>query len=225
MLTAKSSEQKRPDTPSTPQRSETERRRTAASSLRMHLSSATKKHKRASLHNMVSPSNAGDEGNEDVARASGDTYRSAEVTHSRRTSLADSFRSLGHRTSTKRPTFAEPHQEPIDECVALQSSSPSKPIDIPSAPPVLSLDLGPAGFDAPMLEAGNGQDEFGLLTDPDNITSGIPPNSTQVAFTLPEWQLRRHEDFKCAPSFCHDSIHDNKDDQLCSTPMPGKLQE
>ncbi|KAI7281711.1 hypothetical protein KC345_g3944 [Hortaea werneckii] len=212
------SEPQRPDSPCTPSRTQVDKPRTAIASLRMHLPSSTRKHKRNSLDVAV-PLPPDDRGSpKPHARFSNDSRRFGTVPDDRRSSIADSFRSLGRKVSTIRPSLdATAEQEPEEDLEPL-APVPSSPIAIPSAPPTLTLDLGIAGFDTPMLGEDDGREGLQDLTALSEITSGRPPND----LTLPMAAHVLADPRADTPaSLMNDAMLDPRSDHLSSTPMPG----
>lgn len=189
-------------------------------SLRMHLPSSTRKHKRNSL-DVVVPSPPDDRGSLKVpGRFSNDSRRFGTVPDDRRSSIADSFRSLGRKVSTKRPNLdVTAEQEPEEDLEAL-APPPSSPIAIPAAPPTLTLDLGVAGFEAPMIAGDNEGEELRDLTALREITSGRPPNNLTHPMAA---QVLADPRADTPASLMNDVVLDPPSDRLSSTPMPGKL--
>lgn len=189
-------------------------------SLRMHLPSSTRKHKRNSLDVAV-PSPPDDRGSLKAhGRFSNDSRRFGTVPDDRRSSIADSFRSLGRRVSTKRPNLdVTAEQGPEEDWDAL-APVPSSPIAIPAAPPTLTLDLGVAGFEAPMIAGDNGGEELRDLTALREITSGRPPNSLTHPMAA---QVLADTRADTPASLTNDVTLDPQSDRLSSTPMPGEL--
>ncbi|KAI7553821.1 A subunit of putative glutamyl-tRNA amidotransferase [Hortaea werneckii] len=187
-------------------------------SLRMHLPSSTRKHKRNSLDVAV-PSPPDDRGSLKAhGRFSNDSRRFGTVPDDRRSSIADSFRSLGRRVSTKRPNLdVTAEQGPEEDWDAL-APVPSSPIAIPAAPPTLTLDLGVAGFEAPMIAGDNGGEELRDLTALREITSGRPPNSLTHPMAA---QVLADTRADTPASLTNDVTLDPQSDRLSSTPMPG----
>ncbi|KAI6840714.1 hypothetical protein KC340_g2948 [Hortaea werneckii] len=187
-------------------------------SLRMHLPSSTRKHKRNSL-DVVVPSPPDDRGSLKArGRFSNDSRRFGTVPDDRRSSIADSFRSLGRRVSTKRPNLDVTAEQGPEEDLEALAPVPSSPIAIPAAPPTLTLDLGVAGFEAPMIAGDNGGEELRDLTALREITSGRPPNNLphpMAAQVLPDQRA------DTPASLMNDVVLDLQSDRLNSTPMPG----
>lgn len=186
----------------------------------MHLSTSTRKHKRNSL-DVVLPSPPDDRGSHKAhARFSNDSRRFGTVPDDRRSSIADSFRSLGRKVSTKRPVLdVTAEQEPEEDLDAL-APVPSSPIAIPAAPPTLTLDLGVAGFEAPMLAGADGREELRDFTGLREITSGRPPNThTQMMAAQSNVDPRS----ETPASLMNDAVLDPRSDHHSSTPMPGEL--
>ncbi|RMX72907.1 hypothetical protein D0869_14141, partial [Hortaea werneckii] len=218
VLTSPRSEPQRPDSPCTPSRTQGDKPRTAMASLRMHLPSSTRKHKRNSLDAVV-PSPPDDRGSlKAPGRFSNDSKRFGTVPDDRRSSIADSFRSLGRKVSTKRPILdVTAEQEPEEDLEAL-APVPSSPIAIPAAPPTLTLDLGVAVFEAPMIAGDDGREKLRDLTELRQITSGRPPNNlthTMVAQVLADPRA------DTPASLMNDAVLGPQSDRLSSTPMPG----
>ncbi|RMY16800.1 hypothetical protein D0866_13622 [Hortaea werneckii] len=137
--------------------------------------------------------------------------------YDRRSSIADSFRSLGRRVSTKRPNLdVTAEQEPEEDSEALVPV-PSSPIAIPAAPPTLTLDLGVVGFEAPMIAGDDGR-ELRDLTALREITSGRPPNNLTHPMAA---QVLADPRADTPASLMNDVVLDPQSDRLSSTPMPG----
>ncbi|KAI7088455.1 hypothetical protein KC356_g3304 [Hortaea werneckii] len=212
------SEPQRPDSPCTPSRTQVDKPRTAIASLRMHLPSSTRKHKRNSL-DVVVPLPPDDRGSpKPHARFSNDSKRYGTVPDGRRSSIADSFRSLGRKVSTKRPSLdTTAEQEPEGDLEAL-APVPSSPIAIPAAPPTLTLDLDIAGFDTPLIVGDDGREELRDLTPLRDITSGRPPNNLTHPMAA---QMLADPRADTPASFTNDAMLDPRSDYPNSTPMPG----
>ncbi|GAB1739227.1 hypothetical protein NU219Hw_g3976t1 [Hortaea werneckii] len=183
----------------------------------MHLPSSTRKHKRNSLDVVVS-SPPDDRGSLKAhGRFSNDSRRFGTVPDDRRSSIADSFRSLGRRVSTKRPNLdVTAEQEPEEDLEAL-APVPSSPIAIPAAPPTLTLDLGDAGFEAPMI-AGDDGEELRDFTALREITSGRPPINLTHPMAVQVLAVSRAN---TPASLMNDALLDPRSEHLSSTPMPG----
>ncbi|RMZ32823.1 hypothetical protein D0859_03046 [Hortaea werneckii] len=212
------SEPQRPDSPCTPSRAHINKPKTAIASLRMHLPSSTRKHKRNSL-DVVVPLPPDDRGSPTPhGRFSNDSKRYGTVPDGRRSSIADSFRSLGRKVSIIRPSLdATAEEEPEEDLEAL-APVPSSPIAIPAAPPTLTLDLGIAGFDTPMLARDDGREELRDLTALREITSGRPPNNLTHPMAA---QVLADPRADTPASLMNDAMRDPRSDHLSSTPMPG----
>ncbi|KAI6839705.1 A subunit of putative glutamyl-tRNA amidotransferase [Hortaea werneckii] len=212
------SEPQRPDSPCTPSRAQVDKPRTAIASLRMHLPSSTRKFKRNSL-DVVVPLPPDDRGSpKPHARFSNDSKRYGTVPDGRRSSIADSFRSLGRKVSTKRPSLdATAEQEPEEDPGAL-APVPSSPIAIPAAPPTLTLDLDIAGFDTPILAGDDGREGLRDLTTLREITSGRPPKDLTHPMAAQVFVDPRAD---TPASLTNDTMLDPRFDHPNSTPMPG----
>ncbi|KAI7554584.1 hypothetical protein KC331_g438 [Hortaea werneckii] len=184
----------------------------------MHLPSSTRKHKRNSL-DVVVPSPPDNGGSlKAPGRFSNDSRRFGTVPDDRRSSIADSFRSLGRKVSTKRPNLdVTAEQEPEEDSEAL-APVPSSPIAIPAAPPTLTLDLGVAAFEAPMIAGDNGREELRDLTALREITSGRPPSNLTHPMAA---QVLADPRADTPASLMNDAVLDPQSDRLSSTPMPG----
>jgi len=98
------------------------------------------------------------------------------TTQTRRTSIADTlidgFRGVRRKVSQKKSSVPAELQTPRKRS-ADTIPLPSSPIPIRNAPPALSLNLGPMGF-MPQAFGNSLEREDTRLTDPDNITRGVP---------------------------------------------------
>ncbi|KAI7197191.1 A subunit of putative glutamyl-tRNA amidotransferase [Hortaea werneckii] len=212
------SEPQRPDSPCTPSRTQVDKPRTAIASLRMHIPSSTRKHKRNSL-DVVVPLPPDDRGSpKPHARFSNDSKRYGTVPDGRRSSIADSFCSFGRKVSTKRPSLdVTAEQEPEEDPGAL-APVPSSPIAILAAPPTLTLDLGIEGFDTPMLAGDGGTEGLRDFTALRDITSGRPPNDPTYSMAA---QVLDDPRADTPASLTNDAVLDPRSDHPNSTPMPG----
>ncbi|KAK0258246.1 hypothetical protein LTS09_006987 [Friedmanniomyces endolithicus] len=171
------------DTPKT-ERKSTFTPNHAVASLRQHFSRHSK---RGSSNSIFRDRNAMSEASpEEPERFSTDSHNDKEVaTLSRRTSIADSIvgsvRGFGRKVSLKRATLpgelqSQQRRSP-ERSAAAAVPLPSSPINIPNAPPALSLNFGPAGFISPNFsgcpEAGH-EGEHMYLTAVGNNMAGKP---------------------------------------------------
>ncbi|KAK1823811.1 hypothetical protein LTR12_001766 [Friedmanniomyces endolithicus] len=227
------------DTPKTERRS-TFTPHHAVASLRQHFSRHSK---RGSTNSIFRDKDAtGEDSPEGPERFSTDSHDDEEVaTPSRRTSIADSIagsvRGFGRKVSLKKAALpGEPQSQQRrspERSAAAAVPLPSSPINIPNAPPALSLNLGPAGFISPSLSRSPGaghEEEHMYLTA--IITTGKP--QTRVLYLPAELEGKAT---KVCPlqqqSAPVDMLHLQMDDLefdpvMCparrdglSTPMPG----
>ncbi|TKA51401.1 hypothetical protein B0A55_13442 [Friedmanniomyces simplex] len=226
----------------------TERRSTftpkhAVASLRQHL---PRHSKRGSTHSIFKDKDTTNEaGAEGPERFSTDSHDDKEAaTHTRRTSIADSIvgsvRGFGLKVSLKKAAMPGevqlPQRRSPERSAAAAVPLPSSPINIPNAPPALSLNLGPAGFISPAFGGSPGagrEEELMYLTAVRNITSGKPESRGRP---LPA-ELEARDSEACSSSrqkptqsnMFHLKLHDlDFDPVVCptrrdglSTPMPG----
>ncbi|KAK5692683.1 hypothetical protein LTR97_010997 [Elasticomyces elasticus] len=196
--------------PETPKRPQTERRRStftpkhASASFRKHF---PRQNKTASVHSIFPVS--AHESNDLPAAAGPECFTTDEEqqagTHARRisvaSSLAGSIRGFGRNISMKRPAVPPADQSP-ERPVAAAIPLPSSPINIPNAPPALSLNLGPSELFSPT---------FGCLKDDD---SPGPDLKNELRFGDSEMRL-------ALPKPTFDEIQCSAPRDGLSTPMPG----
>ncbi|KAK0891232.1 Trimeric GatFAB AmidoTransferase(AdT) complex subunit [Friedmanniomyces endolithicus] len=227
------------DTPKTERRS-TFTPHHAVASLRQHFSRHSKRGSTNSIfRDKDATSEASPEGPE---RFSTDSHDNKEVaTPSRRTSIADSIvgsvRGFGRKVSLKKAALpgelqSQQRRSP-ERSAAAAVPLPSSPINIPNAPPALSLNLGPAGFISPSFSGSPGaghEEEHMYLTA--IMATGKP--ETRVLYMPAELEGKAT---KACPLQQHstpvDMLHLQMDDLefdpvMCparrdelSTPMPG----
>lgn len=202
----------------------------------MHLPRHSSKQKRGSIHSVISGQRSdltGAEGPEAIYDRKQSCEKALSQTHSRRTSLADSLvgsiRGLGRKVSQKGSAVPTEPKLVLAPEPAVDVPLPSSPIDIPTIPPALSLDLGPAGFMSPSFSISpekSRQDELLMLTDPSNTTTGAPVVNR---LHLPQ-ELEANVYSDCRPpypatpgSLLRTSIDNLRFSPLsgASTPMPG----
>ncbi|KAK1079687.1 Trimeric GatFAB AmidoTransferase(AdT) complex subunit [Friedmanniomyces endolithicus] len=227
------------DTPKTERRS-TFTPHHAVVSLRQHFSRHSKRGSTNSIfRDKDATSEASPEGPE---RFSTDSHDDKEVaTPSRRTSIADSIvgsvRGFSRKVSLKKAALpgelqSQQRRSP-ERSAAAAVPLPSSPINIPNAPPALSLNLGPTGFISPSFSGSLGaghEEEHMYLTA--IITTGKP--QTRVLYMPAELEDKATKVWppqqQSAPV---DMLHLQMDDLefdpvMCparrdglSTPMPG----
>ena len=152
----------------------------ATASLRHHLPGHSSRNKRRSVHSIV-----GRPSSEMSHIACPEDFASPEsgeetATHHRKGSKAGSIvgsiRGLNRRAIKRRTSSLPPKRVSLERPVE-SVPLPSSPIDIPVVAPSLELDLGPAGFMSSTFEpsyARQQAEDFMKLTDPSNITTGLP---------------------------------------------------